>query len=126
MTAPFKNVAQCIAYYRNCNPARARYLNLIERDRKNKPSFDAFDAMHPHRIWAALATSIEAVCNRNSAERVAAWRAYDILRMKAVVDIAKALGKGERTVWQWIADLRDELESDCIAKGLIDPDKADE
>ena len=120
MTAPFQSIAQCLAFYRNCNPARMRSINLLEQERSNKPQYGAFDERHPARIWSAIVNAIVATECRHTVAMVQVWRAYDVARSCAVCDIANRIGKSERTVWNWLQKMRDDFEKECIQRHLLE------
>lgn len=123
----FTHLHQAVNFYNNKNPARAKYVNLLEPESRGA-SNDYLGEYHPNDVWCSVCGAINYVLTRNQGPRAGAYQAAYIGNrdyQKHPADIAGAYGVSIRTIYRWLERINDELESELIKRELLEPEKDD-
>ena len=119
---PFDSFFQVIGFYLFNNPARARYINLLEVDRNAPYSKDWLDEGHPNYRWAIIAQELDKTLRDYPHEQRQAFidrylRPID--QGLCVEEIAEAHGRDRATVFRWLSRIRTDLEYRFYQRGLM-------
>lgn len=119
---PFESFFQVIGFYLFNNPARARYINLLEVDRNTPYSMDWLDEGHPNYRWSIICQELDKTLRDYPHDQRQAFidrylRPID--QCLAVEEIAEANGRSERTIFYWIGKIRTDLEIRFYQRGLM-------
>lgn len=115
----FRTINQLLHWYTHNNPARQKFINLLERDSKSTNENSSID-------WALICSVIYGTlsyCTYN--ERRAFLMRYSSdprAANLALDDIASEINISTRQVRRYINSVTDELESVFKQMGLIAPD----
>lgn len=119
---PFASFHQVLGFYLFNNPARARYFNLLENDRSAPYKMDWLDEGHPNYRWAIITQELEKTLRDYPHEQRQAFTDRYLRPAEhalAVEDIAKVLGRSERTIFYWLSKIRTDLEIRFYQRGLM-------
>lgn len=120
---PFKTVGEALRFYHQ-NPARARFPNIFELDRKSRAYYPDFHPLHPERLWASIVNAINGVLCQHRNEARIGWAICHIgdrTTMLHPKDAAKRLGVKRSTFYRWLDRINNDLEDELVRRGLIGP-----
>lgn len=121
---PFTSVGQALHWFNWHNPSRQKYVNIFELERGQKPGASHFSGSHPHDIWASICAAISTVLHDFDARSTLMFNlSYrgDRTRQKAAEELAEHFGISPRHVNRLISRVLDDLESELIRRGLVEP-----
>lgn len=113
------------------NPARQRFINILEPDRFPTPQAEDFTGNSPRDLWASVATAIAAIlkdahskaywsfCFWHLAEREACTRTGKDFSKES---IAKELGIKKHQVSKYIREVESDLARELVRRELLNPD----
>lgn len=121
---PFNSFNQAIKYVITKNPARQKYLNILEMEAGHKPIFPEFSGKHPNDIFASTIMALKkALGGANTTERKAFEGFYlsDKYSIRGVSGIAEDLSCSTRQVYKMKKKVEEEFEKELIRRELIKP-----
>ena len=121
--APFTDLRAAIRFYLSNNPARQKFVNILEPDRIAAKNADEKAAAAD--IWAAIVRSLRNVEIACGGLPYYVFTACEIgfpeEGRQHPADVAKQVHLSERKIRRMINTCRAELEDELIARGLIPP-----
>lgn len=123
-TAPFPHLNAALKFYLTKNPARQKFMNLLEQTNSNSYHSD-FEPYHPHRLWARVAKYLDCVLKVQDDVRRDAFERCVLDDAQALLSYEEAgieFGKSPKTIARWIREIREELEDCFVRAGLVEPD----
>lgn len=123
---PFNSLGQVLVFYNFKNPARQRFLNLLEVEHSGSPAPELdFSGRSKRDLWASIAIAIGRTLNGYPFEAKLAW-AYRNLGDKShqlsVEDIARELGIKQRVVSRHLRAVDDALVAELKRRELLPND----
>lgn len=120
---PFDNFFKLLSFYRLQNPARAKYINVLENDIKSKVNKDAFSEEHTHRIYASVAYVIARALSFYTEPEKKAWQRWYIERPDRMSfdELANDYGFSKRTLQRRFVGMRESIEAFARARKLLPP-----
>lgn len=122
---PFPTLIAAIAYYRFSNPARQKFVNILDQEPRSHDKKPDFSGESPADIWSSVCRAIEKV---HAATRPIEWEAFrlyyldeDLAWKLGAEDIAKHLSISPKRVYRFLADTKEELEKELIRRELLKP-----
>lgn len=126
---PFESLFSAISYYVMCNPARQKYLNIHEPDRKTKAKAEDFTGYSPKDIHASLTLGINQLLKEASKDEywIFTYRYLAPSELDSSFEtIAKIQGMHERKVRRICKKMEDNLLRIFAKRHLINPQKLQE
>lgn len=133
----FPDIFKALAFYRFCNPARARSQNLFEPERGQKPAGMSFSGDHPEDVYAQVVAAVTTATEGRRKDHCVAFEFYHMGQLRAfknrsggitfererfgIDDIAKRFGRSKRQIRRWIQAIEDALEDELIRRELLPP-----
>ena len=122
---PFQHLGQALAFYNNCNPARAKSLCLTEPEGDSKSQSDKdFE----RGIWAGVALAIGDVLHDLPASEYWAWTQRNLgdrTEQRAVSDIARAMLVSVPTVYRVLNRIDHAIEKNLQRREILPPAESD-
>lgn len=120
----FDSVNQAIRWYQTHNPARQKFLNILEPERGNKPQADDFCTENPVFLWINVVGAIEAILCELDRDRRQAFLLCEIGQNGErvhPVEAAKLFRVHPRTVYRWLQEIREKLEREMQQREILEP-----
>ena len=119
--APFTDLRAAIRFYLNNNPARQKFVNILEPDRIAAENSE--DKAASADLWAAVVRALLNVENCCGTWDFYVFTACEIgfpeAQRQHPADVAKQMHMSERKIRRMIRSCRAELEDELAARGLI-------
>lgn len=123
-TPPFTSLGQALSFYNLYNPARAKSVNINEKDRGGTDP-ESLKGHYPPDVWASTALAIKAVLKDKSIEARRIFYLRDIgdrsEAQKSKEEIAQILGISLSKVKKQLYKIYDELEDELKRRELLMP-----
>lgn len=120
---PFQTLGQTLAFYNFKNPARQRFINLLEVEHSGTPvPEEDFSGRSKRDLWASIAVAIGRVLNSYPFDAKMAWcyrNLGDKSRQLSVEDIAKELGLRRGIVFRHLRAIDDALRAELQRRELL-------
>lgn len=120
----FQTVNQALEWFNNNNPARSRYLNLIECEVRTKPVSNHFSGGHPADVWASICAALCKIIRQHGYRGQVIFNLLyrgDRTERLAKEDIANRFSVSKRQVNNLIRKILDDLEIELIRRELLPP-----
>lgn len=122
MVDKFASVLAALSYYKLKNPARQRFINLLEPERGSPQLAEDFTTENPVFVWVNVTGAINAILSELDRDRRRAFILCELgdgeTRLHPI-EVARALRVHERTVFRWLSDIRERLERELKQRDLI-------
>lgn len=117
----FNDVHQALAYYRFKNPARAKFVNVLEDDRGSPNVAEQFSGEHPADIWASIVGAVVKVLKTERPLDRALFEAVEMADERLHVDeAAEELMIGKRYARKAIYRIKDEIERELMRREIVE------
>lgn len=118
--APFLSVGHALGFWNRNNPARMKSINLLEPEgRSTSPGEHCHDD-----LWASILGAMQHVLKTHDSFSAVAFKLRNIGDREghwSVQDIARFLHVSPRRLYRALDKIYDELETEMIRRGLLDP-----
>lgn len=125
---PFRTVHQAITYFINNNPARQRYINLLEPERDSAESVAHRMGGAPADIYAAMCLAINSALKNAHKDKYWAY-IYRWMTPRELdcswEGIATHMRLDKRTVKKYVHQMEDDIFREMAKRELIDPSLAE-
>ena len=121
---PFSESKQIITYYLRCNPARAKSINLLEREARSHPTHGYTN----ETLWAQCFFTIQRTLENLDFIRKKVFYLYELQShvRPNIQDVAREIGRSRSRTYDYLHDAHDELEREAVRRGLIPEPEDDE
>lgn len=122
---PFRSYAQAVAFINYNNPARQKFVNLLEIERGTKPSHEDFSGLTPRDLWASVVAGVKKVLKDYDYHHRLVWclrNRGDTQKQLAAEEIAEVLNMQTRTIYRMLRRIREDIERELVRRHLLDPE----
>lgn len=118
---PFQHTAQAIQYLRTKNPARQKYVNILEMEAGQKPTAEEFSGEHPSDIFASTLLGLKKACADKKNQDVRLFELYYFTDDYHLDALAEKFQITSRHARKLIKNIRQEFEQELIRRELLEP-----
>lgn len=116
----FTDLYQALNYFRYKNPARAKYVNILELETGANSYGDDFTGDHPNDIWASVAIAIKNILKQYNPEYQKAFILCDLNSERInPEEAAQDLGYSVRMINIMRAKIKDDLIRELKRRELL-------
>lgn len=120
----FSSVTAAIFWFTTHNPARAKYsINTLENEAGHRPESEDFTRGHPSFVWANILQAIRYVLRDFSARERLVFNLVELGRPLGerinALEVVQRYGIPKATVYRWLSNVREELDREMRARGLL-------
>lgn len=123
---PFQHTAQAIQYLRTKNPARQKYVNILEMEAGQKPTAEEFSGEHPSDIFASTLLGLKKACADKKNQDVKLFELYYFTDDYHLDNLAEKFDITPRHARKLIRNIRQDFEKELIRRELLEPQLYDD
>lgn len=123
---PFQHTAQAIQYLRTKNPARQKYVNILEMEAGQKPTAEEFSGEHPSDIFASTLLGLKKAYADKKNQDVRLFELYYFTDDYHLDNLAEKFDITPRHARKLIRNIRQDFEKELIRRELLQPQLYDD
>lgn len=119
-TVPFDDVYHVIRWFVKNKPGAYKPVNLLEPEYHTREHAEQFSGDHPHDKFASIAAAIFRTFKQYTNEQAGYFFHFYLAQNRLGAEqLAEIYSCTPKTIWKWIARIRDDLAEECARRELI-------